>query len=174
VAAQAGALGIDARRLAVCGDSAGGNLAAAVSLLARDRDGPGLAFQVLVYPITDCDLDTPSYRENAEGYLLTREGMRWYWEQYVPDPAERGQPLASPLRAASVRGLPPALVITAEYDPLRDEGEAYADRLAAAGVPVALTRYPGMVHGFFRFTSTLDGARTAVAEVAAALGKAWA
>ena len=173
VAAQASELGVDAGRIAVCGDSAGGNLAAAVALMARDRGGPRLSFQVLVYPITDCDFETPSYRENAEGYLLTREGMRWYWDQYVPNPADRANPYVSPMRATSLAGLPPALVITAEYDPLRDEGEAYARKLGAAGVPVAHTRYPGMIHAFYRFTSTVDAARAAVAETVAALKKAW-
>jgi len=173
VAERASELGVDAGRVAVCGDSAGGNLAAAVALMARDRGGPRLSFQVLVYPITDCDFETPSYRENAEGYLLTREGMRWYWDQYVPNAADRTNPYVSPMRAASLAGLPPALVITAEYDPLRDEGEAYARKLGAAGVPVAHTRYPGMIHAFYRFTSTVDAARAAVAETVAALGKAW-
>ena len=173
VAAHARELGVDARRIAVCGDSAGGNLAAAVALVARDRGGPALSFQALVYPITDCDFDTPSYRENAEGYLLTREGMRWYWDQYVPNIGDRTNPYVAPLRAANLTGLPPALVITAGYDPLRDEGEAYAAKLAQAGVPVAHTRYPGMVHAFFRFTNTVDAARAAVAEVAAALKKSW-
>ncbi|HYE90279.1 MAG TPA: alpha/beta hydrolase [Terriglobales bacterium] len=173
VAAQASELGVDAGRIAVCGDSAGGNLAAAVALMARDRGGPRLSFQVLVYPITDCDFETPSYRDNAEGYLLTREGMRWYWDQYVPNPADRANPYVSPMRATSLAGLPPALVITAEYDPLRDEGEAYARKLGAAGVPVAHTRYPGMIHAFYRFTSSVDAARAAVAETVAALKKAW-
>jgi len=157
----------------VCGDSAGGNLAAAVALMARDRGGPALALQVLVYPVTDCDLERPSYRENAEGYLLTSDSMGYYWEQYVPNPADRTHPYVSPLRAKSLAGLPPALVITAEYDPLRDEGETYAQALAAAGVSVAHSRYPGMIHAFFRFTNVLDAARAAVAEVVAALQKAW-
>jgi acetyl esterase len=174
VAAHAHDLGADAARLAVCGDSAGGNLAAAVALMARDRGGPRLRLQVLVYPVTDCDLDRPSYREHAEGYLLTRAAMRWYWDQYVPAPADRGQPYVSPLRAPTLAGLPPALVLTAEHDPLRDEGEAYARRLAEAGVPVTLTRYPGMVHTFFRLGHVLDAGRAAVAEVAGALEKAWA
>jgi acetyl esterase len=171
---HASALGVDPRRIATCGDSAGGNLAAAVPLMARDRGGPALALQVLVYPVTDAAFDTASYLENAEGYLLTRRAMRWYWDQYVPDPADRAQPYAAPLRARDLAGLPPALVITAEYDPLRDEGEAYARRLGAAGVPVTLTRYPGMVHAFFRYTNLLDSARAAVAEVVSALEKAWA
>jgi acetyl esterase len=170
---SARALGVDARRLAVCGDSAGGNLAAVVALIARDRGGPALALQVLVYPITDYDFTRPSYVENAEGYLLTSDGMRFYWEQYVPNEADRTQAYVAPMRAASLAGLPPALVITAEYDPLRDEGEAYATALAQAGVPVTQSRYPGMIHAFFRFTHAMESARAAVAEVVAALQKAW-
>jgi acetyl esterase len=173
VVEQAMALGVDPRRLAVCGDSAGGNLAAAVALMTRDRGGPALALQVLVYPVTDCDFERPSYKENAEGYILTSDSMRYYWDQYVPDAADRMNPYASPMRAASLAGLASALVITAEYDPLRDEGEAYAKALGAAGVPVTLTRYPGMIHAFFRFTHVMDAARAAVAEVVAALQKAW-
>ena len=173
VVEEANALGVDARRLAVCGDSAGGNLAAAVALMARDRGGPALSLQVLVYPVTDCDFDRPSYKENAEGYILTSESMRYYWDQYVPNAADRVHPYVSPIRAASLAGLPPALVITAEYDPLRDEGEAYARALGAAGVPVTQSRYPGMIHAFFRFTNVMDAARAAVAEVVAALQKAW-
>jgi acetyl esterase len=129
--------------------------------------------QVLVYPVTDCDFTRPSYTENAEGYLLTSESMRFYWDQYAPKEADRTHPYASPMRAATHTGLPPALVITCEYDPLRDEGEAYAAKLAAAGVPVTHTRYPGMIHAFFRFTSSIDAARAAVAETVAALQKAW-
>jgi acetyl esterase len=173
VVEQARDLGVDARRLAVAGDSSGGNLAAAVALMARDRGGPALALQVLIYPVTDHDFERPSYTENAEGYLLTAASMRYYWDQYVPNVADRMNPYVSPMRARSLAGLPPALVITAEYDPLRDEGEAYAQALAAAGVSVAHSRYPGMIHAFFRFTNVLDAARAAVAEVVAALQKAW-
>ncbi len=174
VVEHAAALGVDPRRLAVAGDSAGGNLATVVAMMARDRRGPRLALQVLVYPVTDAGLDTASYHENAEGYTPPPPPMRWYWEQYVPDAGQRSHPYASPLRASDLAGLPPALVITAEYDPLRDEAEAYARRLAEAGVPVTVTRYPGMVHSFFRLTNVLDAARAAVTEVTAALGKAWA
>jgi acetyl esterase len=173
VAEHARDLGVDARRLAVAGDSAGGNLAAAVALMARDRGGPPLSFQVLIYPVTDAAFDTPSYRDNGEGYTLTRAGMQWYWDQYVPKAADRAHPYAAPLRAPSLAGLPPALVITAEYDPLRDEGEAYARRLVEAGGRVTQTRYPGAIHAFFRMTNVLDLARAAVAEVAAALQKTW-
>ena len=166
-------LDVDPRRVAVGGDSAGGNLAAAVALMARDRGGPALTFQVLIYPVTDAAFDTASYRDNGEGYTLTAVGMQWYWDQYVPKAADRMNPYAAPMRAASLAGLPPALVITAEYDPLRDEGEAYARRLVDAGVRVTQTRYPGAIHAFFRMTSVLDMARAAVAEVAAALQKTW-
>jgi len=173
VSGHARELGVDARRLAVCGDSAGGNLAAVVALMARDRGGPALALQVLVYPVTDYDFTRPSCTENADGYLLTTESMRFYWQVYVPNETDRTQPYVSPMRATSLAGLPAALVITAEYDPLRDEGEAYAAKLAQAGVPVTQSRYPGMIHAFFRFTNVMDSARAAVAEVVAALQKAW-
>jgi acetyl esterase len=174
IVANAGRLGIDRRRIAVGGDSAGGNLATVMALLARDRRGPALALQVLIYPVTDHDLDTVSYRENATGYVLTRDAMRWFWDHYLAHEAQRREPYASPLRAPSLAGLPPALVITAEYDPLRDEGEAYAARLRDAGVPVTLTRYPGMFHGFVRLTKFLDQARTAVDEIAGSVQKAFA
>jgi acetyl esterase len=167
-------LGIDGRRLAVGGDSAGGNLAAVVSLMSRDRGGPQLALQILVYPVTQHGFDTPSYREHAEGYLLTRNSMRWFWDHYLRRPEDGAEPYASPLSARNLEGLPPALVITAEYDPLCHEGEAYAARLREAGVPVTLTRYPGMIHGFFRMINLVDKARGARDEVAAALRKAFA
>jgi len=172
--ANAAALGLDPSRLAVGGDSAGGNLAAVVALRARDRGGPKLAFQLLIYPVVDCDLDTPSYRENAEGFLLTRAAMTWYWDQYVPDPARRTDPDASPLRADDLSNLPPALIVTAGYDVLRDEAEVYARRLADAGVPVRLTNYPGMIHGFLRRHTLLDQGKVALAEIADALKTALA
>jgi acetyl esterase len=174
IVSNAERLGIDRRRMAVGGDSAGGNLATVMALMARDRTGPRLALQVLIYPVTDHDLDTRSYRENATGYILTREGMRWFWNHYLASEAQGREPYASPLRAASLAGLPPALVITAEYDPLCDEGEAYAARLRDAGVPVTLTRYPGMFHGFVRLTNVLDKARTALDEIASSVQKAFA
>ena len=140
---------------------------------ARERGGPALAHQVLIYPVTKHGLDTPSYHENATGYVLTREAMRWFWRHYL-ERAEQGvEPHASPLLAPSLAGLPPALVITAECDPLRDEGEAYAARLRDAGVPVTLTRYGGMFHGFLRMTRLLDKAKAALDEVAGTLRKAW-
>jgi acetyl esterase len=146
---HAAALGGDAHRLAVAGTSAGGNLAAAVAQMARDRGGPVLHYQVLLVPVTDCDFTTVSYRDNAEGYGLTTDAMRWYWQHYVPRAEDRRHPHASPLRASSLRDLPPAFVATAEFDPLRDEGEAYAARLRAEGVPTTHRRYEGMVHGFW-------------------------
>jgi acetyl esterase/lipase len=167
-------LGLDPRRVAVGGDSAGGNLATVVSLMARDQGGPGLVHQVLIYPVTDNDLNTHSYVENATGYVLTREGMRWFWNHYLADSRQGLEPHASPLRAPSLAGLPSALVITAECDPLRDEGEAYAARLRDAGVPVTVTRYDGMFHGFVRMTRILDKARTALDEIAGSLQKAFA
>jgi len=124
--------------------------------------------------VTDGACDTPSYRENGDGYLLTRDMMQWFWNHYVRDDADRLNPMASPLRAADLRDLPPALTITAEFDPLRDEGEAYAARLRAAGVPVQLTRYDGMIHGFFGMSSLLDQAQIAIAEAASALRLAFA
>jgi acetyl esterase len=172
--ANAARLGIDPRRVAVGGDSAGGNLAAVVALMARDGKGPALVYQALIYPVTNHDLETPSYHENATGYVLTREAMRWFWRHYLAGEAQGREPLASPLMAPSLAGLPPALVITAACDPLRDEGEAYAARLRDAGVPVTLTRYDGMFHGFLRMTRFLDKARAAVDEVAGSLRKAFA
>ncbi len=174
LAAHAAELGIDARRIAVCGDSAGGNLAAAVALMARDRGGPALAFQVLVYPVTQHAFDTPSYREYGQGYLLTLEGMQWNWNHYLPDAAAGRDPLASPLLAPDLRGLPPALVIVAECDPLCDESEAYAARLAAAGVAVDCKRYDGMLHAFFTLGQVFDDGRAAVAYAGEALRRALA
>lgn len=135
--------------LFVAGDSAGGNLSAVVAVRARDRKGPEIALQILIYPVTDADFDRPSYTDPENALLLTREAMIWFWDHYVPDPAQRAEPDASPLQTADLSGLPPAVVLTAEYDVLRDEGEAYAQRLADAGVPVDLRRYPGQMHGFF-------------------------
>jgi acetyl esterase len=174
VAREAGRLGVDARRMAVGGDSAGGNLAAAVCLMSRDRKGPALALQVLAYPVTQYSLDTRSYRAYADGYLLTRNAMRWFWDHYLRRAEDGGEPYASPLSAASLSGLPAALVMTAEYDPLCDEGEAYAARLREAGVPVTLTRYHGMIHGFLRMINIMDQARAARDEIAGALRKAFA
>ena len=168
-AANAAALGCDPKRIAVGGDSAGGNLAAVISQLARDRGGPALRFQLLVYPATDAAYDTASYHENATGYFLELDGMRWFYDHYLEGAVDRSDPRVSPLRARDLRGLPPALVITAEFDPLRDEGEAYAGRLREAGVPVTLHRYDGMIHGFFAMGPLLDQGSQSVAEAVAAL-----
>jgi acetyl esterase len=174
VAKNGAEFGIDTSRIAIGGDSAGGNLAAVVALMARDRGAPSLRFQLLIYPVTDYAFETDSYRENAEGYLLTRDMMRWFWNLYVPDASKAAEPYASPLRAADLSGLPPALCITAEYDPLRDEGEAYAARLREAGVAATTSRYDGLFHGFFGMSAQIDRARDAVAEATAALRAALA
>jgi acetyl esterase len=171
-AAHAGIVGGDPDRVAVGGDSAGGNLAAAVTLLARDRDGPDIAHQTLIYPVTDYDLHTDSYHENAAGYLLSRASMRWYWERYLDDAVDGANPYASPLRALDLSGLPPATVVTAGYDPLRDDGAAYADRLRESGVSVTHANYPGMVHVFASFPD-LERARDARATIANDLDDAF-
>jgi acetyl esterase len=168
VYANADALGVDPARLAVAGDSAGGNLAAAVCLNARDAGGPPIVFQVLVYPALDRNWDTPSAHENAEGYGLQRETMRWFWNHYCPDEADGDNPLVSPLRAPDLSGLPPAFIATAEYDPLRDDGEMYAERLAEAGVPVLVKRYDGMIHGFYWMLGALDTAQVLHDDIAEA------
>ena len=141
--------GGDPTRLVVCGDSAGGNLAAVVALMARDRGGPAIAGQVLLYPITDHNFDTQSYKENGSGYFLTTETMKWFWKHYLATPEQGSEPYASPLRA-ELKGLPPAIVLTAEFDPLRDEANAFASRLQEAGVTVRRIACLGQVHGFLR------------------------
>jgi acetyl esterase len=167
VAGNAASLDLDPDRLAVGGDSAGGNLAAAVALLARKRGGPSIRFQCLLYPVTDHGCDTASYRESGNsGYVLTTGMMTWFWRQYLEDGVN---PLASVLRAPDLTRLPPALVITAEYDPLRDEGEAYAQRLKGAGVPVHLSRYDGVFHGFISMAATILKGQQALDEVASEL-----
>jgi len=170
---HAAELGADASRLAVGGDSAGGNLAAAVSLAARDRGGPSIAFQLLIYPVTDANFETASYREKGEGYGLTLDGMQYFWELYFEDQSDVGNPLASVLRA-DLAGLPPALVITAEYDPLCSEGDAYAEKLKAAGVPVEHVSYPGQIHGFFNVGTMMQTGDAAVAAGARSLAAALA
>jgi acetyl esterase len=153
--------------LVVGGDSAGGNLAAVCALRARDREGPALAMQVLVYPVADCDLTTASYAERGcDGAMLSRRSMEWFWDQYVPDPADRANPEVPPLRAADLSGLPPTVVVTAEYDPLRDEGRAYAQRLRDAGVPVTADHFDDMAHPFFAFVNVFERSTEAIERVA--------
>jgi acetyl esterase len=168
-AAQAESLGADPARVAVAGDSAGGNLAAAVARRARG-DGPALRAQVLVYPVVSPDCDSPSMVDNAEGYLLTTASMRSMWDWYLGPDGDRDDAFAAIDRAADLTGLPPALVLTAEYDPLRDEGERYGALLAAAGVDTTVSRYDGMIHGFFGLRELVPDADRAVGEVAAFLG----
>lgn len=163
VAANAASLGADPARLAVGGDSAGGNLAAAVAIKARDLAAFDITLQVLIYPVTDNNLDTPSYLGYSEGYGLTREGMRWFWSHYCP---EGDDPLACVLKAPDLSGLPRALVVLAEFDVLHDEGKAYADRLQEAGVATDVMFCEGMIHGFFRMTGVVDQARRVVSDIA--------
>lgn len=171
-AKNAASINADPSRIAVAGDSAGGNLAAVVSQMARDRKGPRIALQVLVYPVTEAGFDTPSYRDNAEGYLLTRDSMHWFWDHYCPNAADRAHPYAAPARAKDLTNLPPALILTAEFDPLRDEGEAYAKRLRGAGIATTLTRYDGQIHGFAAMFEIFDAGKRALEESSAALRKA--
>jgi acetyl esterase/lipase len=166
-------LAVDAGRVAVAGESAGANLAAVVSLLARDRAGPAIHFQLLAYPVTDADFETASYHANADGYLLTRATMQWFWDQYCPDPAARVEPNAAPLKAADLAGLPPALIMTAEFDPLRDEGEAYAARLRDAGVAAESVRFDGLIHDFLAMSRQLGAARPGLEKAVAALRDAF-
>jgi hypothetical protein len=167
----AGVLGVDASRIAVGGDSAGGNLAAVVCLLARDSGAPALCFQLLIYPATDQRCAFGSHARNGEGYLLTREGINFFRAAYLPHAKDYDDWRASPLLAASHAKLPPAFVLTAGYDPLVDEGRAYAERLAAAGVEVAYQDYPDMVHGFVLFGGVLDTANAAIAECCRRIGE---
>ncbi len=173
VATNAAGIDADPGRIAVGGDSSGGNLAAVVSLMARDRGVSPPVFQLLVYPVIARDFDTGSYRQNGEGYGITRDSMKWYWDLYLTEDADASNPYAAPLLANALSGLPPALVITAEFDPLCDEGEAYAQRLQEAGVAVTYSRYDGMIHGFFGMPAFIDRGRIAVGEASAALKAAF-
>ena len=173
VAGTAGSIDADPGRIAVGGDSSGGNLAAVVSLMARDRGGLPPIFQLLVYPVIARDFDTGSYKQNGEGYGLSSDSMKWYWDLYLASDADASNPYASPLLAKDLSCLPPALVITAEFDPLRDEGETYAQRLQAAGVTVTHRRYDGMIHGFFGMPAFIDRGRIAVTEACSALKRAF-
>jgi acetyl esterase len=169
VAAHGAEIGVDATKLAVGGDSAGGNLAAVVALQARDAGGPRLSLQVLNYPVTDVGAETQSYRDLADGYMLTRDGMRWFIAHYLAKPQDAEDWRASPIRAKSLAGVAPALVITAGYDPLRDEGDAYAQKLRAAGVNVDHVSYGGMVHGFIPMGKLIDTGNRAVTLIAGSL-----
>jgi acetyl esterase len=166
-------IGADQGFVAVAGDSAGGNLAAAVALMARDRGGLKISYQLLIYPVTAPARATPfaSYRENGEGYLLTKGSMEWFWDHYLVTPDDAKNPYAAPLNASTLGDLPPAMVITAEFDPLRDEGQAYARRLQDAGVKVKASYYDGMIHGFFWMAGALDRGKELIAEMGAELRK---
>jgi acetyl esterase/lipase len=155
----------------VGGDSAGGNLSAIMTQRSRDRGGPPIAFQALVYPVTDADLDNASYTAEENQLMLNRDSMIWFWDYYLPDVARRSETDASPLQAKDFAALPPAIVLTAEYDVLRDEGEAYADRLQEAGVPVDRFRHPGQMHGFFTLL-VVPGHEEAIEQIATSLDKA--
>ncbi|GHE56858.1 alpha/beta hydrolase [Streptomyces vinaceus] len=178
ITTEGAARNLDPARIAVAGDSVGGNMSAALTLMAKERGDVRLAAQVLFYPVTDASFDTASYGQFAEGYFLRRDAMRWFWDQYTADEAERGRITASPLRATTeeLTGLPPALVITAEADVLRDEGEAYAARLREAGVPVTALRALGTIHDFVMLDALRDtrAARTAVRLAADTLREALA
>jgi acetyl esterase len=174
-AANAAEFNGDPSRIAIGGDSAGGNLAAVIAQMARDEGGPALAGQLLIYPVTDYYMpDKPSYVENADGHLLTRDAMIYFWNHYLNAPAEADNPYAAPLRAANLSNLPPAFVLTAEFDPLRDEGELYADRLSAAGVQTHRKRYDGTIHGCVSLAGVLDMGRVATNDAAAWLQECFA
>ena len=172
LAAHAAEIGADPARIAVGGDSAGGNLAAVTALQARDG-GPKLAFQLLVYPCAGARQDEPSHFAFAEKLLLTRKSILWFYDHYVASAADRSDWRLAPLLAPDLAGLPPALVIVAGHDPLRDEGVAYAERLKAAGVPAELANYDGMVHGFFSLSGAIDAGKRAIDQSAAALKRAF-
>ena len=171
--AEAAAIGGDPERLVVAGDSAGGNLAAIVAQMAR-TSGPGLRFQLLVYPVTDYEFTSSSMEENAEGYYLTRDMMRWFFDRYLNGPAEADDPRVSPLRNPDLTGLPPAFVLTMEYDPLRDQGVAYGDAMRNAGNHVESITYPGLFHGCFGMDEMIDAAKVPFADAVAAVRSAVA
>jgi acetyl esterase len=174
VATEGPQYGLDGSRMAIAGDSVGGNIATVLTMLAKQRGGPRFREQVLFYPVTDANFETASYREFAEGYYLGREGMIWFWDQYLPEADKRSDPMASPLRASidQLKGLPPALITTNEADVLRDEGEAYAAKLRQAGVPVTEVRYQGTIHDLVMLDAmaNTNAARAATAQAAMTLG----
>jgi acetyl esterase/lipase len=177
VVGEGAAKGLDATRIAVAGDSVGGNMSAALTLMAKERGDVPLVQQVLFYPVTDASFDSPSYHQFAEGYFLRRDAMQWFWDQYTTDEAERAQITASPLRATTeqLTGLPSALVITGEADVLRDEGEAYANKLREAGVPVTSVRYQGIIHDFVMLNALREthAAEAAINQAVATLRTAF-
>ena len=158
VAQNGQTINVDSSRLAVVGDSVGGNMAAALTLLSKEREGPNIIFQVLFYPVTDASFETGSYEAFQEDYFLTRKNMKWFWDNYTSDKTNRKEPTVSPLQASveQLRGLPPALIINGEFDVLRDEGEAYAHKLIDAGVPVTAVRYHGTIHDFVMLNPITD------------------
>ena len=172
-AAHAPEFGGDPKRIAVAGDSAGGNLSAVTAIAARDGGGPDLVFQLLVYPCTAPAPASASHHDFAEGYLLTRRNIEWFFGLYTPNPADRQDPRYAPLLCPDLSSLPPALVIVAGYDPLRDEGIAYAERLKEAGVAVELTNYTGMIHGFYSMSGAVDAGKEAIDQSAKALRAAF-
>jgi len=173
VAENAAAFDGDPSRIAVAGDSAGGNLAAVTALRARDEGGPKLAFQLLIYPVVDSDLERPSYIEHADAPMLQGRRMAFFWDSYVPDAAQRTDWRAAPFRASDLSGLPPTMIVASGIDPLVDEGKAYAERLEQAGVPVDYRLFPRMTHAFFQAPSRLDDSRAASDAAGAALRKAF-
>ena len=174
VAGHATEINTNPGKIAIGGDSAGGNLTAVVAQMVRDNGGPSLALQLLIYPATDFTFDGPSIHENGQDYFLTIDDMNWFMNHYLNSDADKKNPLASPLQSANLRGLPPALVITGEYDPLRDEGETYGKRLKEAGVPVTISRYNGVIHGFLSLEPLTDKGKQAREECAQALRVAFA
>ncbi len=173
VAENAHDIGGDANKIALAGDSAGGNLSAVVAQMARDRNGPRLALQLLIYPATRMGATTQSYKDFNEGYFLTGQAMDWFFNHYLKQPAQWDDPMASPLLAKDLTGLPPAYIMTAGFDPLRDEGKAYADRLREAGVPIDYVCYEGQIHGFVSMAGALDEGKQFLREAAAVLRKAF-
>lgn len=169
VAKHASEFDADPNRIAVGGDSAGGNLATVVCLVSRERGGPKIAFQLLVYPMVDYDDNRPSLQQFAQGYFLTRPMVDYFWGHYLEAPSDGQHPHASPMKAESLAGLPPAMVITAECDPIRDQGETYAERLKQSGVPVSLKRYDGAIHAFFNLAGVIDSGKQAIENAGAAL-----